>query len=112
MHRFVKTRIRADRRAISRRICRERWKVGSILALAGTLMLSACGGSSGNSSGSPASTSFSGNWQFYMDSPVDSSGTAPFVGGLQGGFLLQKNGALNGGVVYSVALPPDVNAPN
>src|SRR6266704_2536203 len=113
MQRLVKDsiQIRDHRRASLRRICRESWKCILILALAGTLMLSACGGSSGNSTGPQASASISGNWQFYMDSPMDSLGTAPFVGGLQGGFLLQKNGALNGGAVYSVALPPDVNAP-
>jgi hypothetical protein len=114
MQRFVKDpiQVRADRRAFLRRICREDWKCVSILVLAGTLMLSACGGSSGNSNNSQSSGSISGNWQFYMDNPLDSSGTAPFVGGLQGGFLLGKNGSLNGGVVYSVALPPNPNAPN
>lgn len=114
MHRFAKDpiQIRTDRGAFSRRNCRESWKCVPIFVLAGTLMLSACGGSSGNSTGPQASGSISGNWQFFMDNPMDSSGTAPFVGGLQGGFLLQKNGALNGGAVYSVGLPPDVNAPN
>jgi hypothetical protein len=114
MQKFVEDsiRVRSDLRAISRWIFRENWKRLSILALASTLMLSACGGSSGNSTGTQASASMSGNWQFVMDNPLDSSGTAPFVGGLQGGFLLQKTGALNGGAVYSVALPPDVNTPN
>lgn len=113
MQKFVEDsiQVRGDRRAISPRTYRRSWKCMPLLALAGTLMLSACGGSSGSST-PQAGASISGNWQFYMDNPVDSSGTAPFVGGLQGGFLLQKNGALNGGAVYSVAFPPDVNAPN
>lgn len=113
MQKFVNDsiQVRMHDRAVPRRIYRDRW-CASIFAVAGMLMLAACGGSSGNSTGPQAIASISGNWQFYMDNPVDSSGTAPFVGGLQGGFLLQKNGALNGGVVYSVALPPDVNTPN
>ena len=36
-----------------------------------------------------------------MANPVDGS----FLGGLQGGFLLQQNGAVTGGAVYSVSLP-------
>jgi len=76
------------------------------------MMLAACGGGSSGPGGSQQTSSASGNWQFYMDSPVDSSGNTPFVGGLQGGFLLQKNGSLTGSAVYSVALPPNPNAPN
>ena len=114
MQRFTKhpIRIRTDRRAFSPR-CREgRQKCLSVLLLVSAMTLGACGGGSSGSGSSQPSASISGNWQFYMDSPVDTSGTAPFVGGLQGGFLLQKSGSLNGGVVYSVALPPDANAPN
>ena len=82
------------------------------LLLVGTMMLTACGGGTGNSGGSTQPSSVSGNWQFYMDNPVDPSGNTPFVGGLQGGFLLQKSGSLTGQAVYSVAIPPDPNAPN
>lgn len=42
-----------------------------------------------------------GNWQFTVTPPPDNS----FVGGLQGGFLLQDNGTVTGGIVYSISLP-------
>jgi hypothetical protein len=70
-----------------------------ILAVAAAMMLSACGG--GASNGSQNSRSLSGNWQFTVANPTDNS----FLGGLQGGFLLQNNAAVTGGAVYSVALP-------
>jgi len=73
-----------------------------ILLLATTIMmivLSACGG--GASGGSQSSATLSGNWQFTVTNPADDS----FLGGLQGGFLLQQNGSVTGGAVYSVALP-------
>ncbi|MCU1297536.1 MAG: hypothetical protein JWO91_1814, partial [Acidobacteriaceae bacterium] len=73
-----------------------------LLILATTMMLSACGGGA-SSSGSQSSMKLSGNWQFSMDNPVDSSGNTPFKGGLQGGFLLQKNGTVKGELVYSVS---------
>lgn len=73
-----------------------------ILCLAGMLVLSGCGGGSSSSfSSSRTSGPIAGNWQFTMTSPPDNS----FVGGLQGGFLLQKNGSVNGAVVYSISLP-------
>jgi hypothetical protein len=71
-----------------------------ILLLAGTLMLAGCGGNS--SSGSQGNGALAGNWQFTVASPSDQS----FIGGVQGGFLLQNNSAVNGQVVYSVAFPP------
>src|SRR5262249_54002316 len=43
-----------------------------------------------------------GNWQFTMTSPSDNS----FLGGLQGGFLLQNNGSVTGQVVYTILSPP------
>src|SRR5260370_26941660 len=64
------------------------------------MMLSACGGASGGG-GSQKAASLSGNWQFAVTPPADGS----FLGGLQGGFLLQKNGSATGAVVYSVSLP-------
>jgi hypothetical protein len=48
-----------------------------------------------------------GNWQFSMTNPPDNS----FVGGLQGGFLLQNTGGVTGGVVYSISLPQPPPAP-
>jgi hypothetical protein len=71
-----------------------------VLLLAGTVMLSACGGSSSHDP--QQSASFSGNWQFSMTNPDP---TTPQVTqyGLQGGFLLQNNGALTGQAVYSIS---------
>jgi hypothetical protein len=44
----------------------------------------------------------SGNWQFTMAPPGDGS----FLGGIEGGFLLQNNdGLVNGGATYAVSLP-------
>jgi hypothetical protein len=69
-----------------------------VLLLAG--ILSACGGG-GTSGNGQNVASLSGNWQFTVASPSDQS----FLGGLQGGFLLQNNGSITGGAVYSVSLP-------
>jgi len=77
----------------------------SVLALAAIMTLSACGGSASNGQGGP---SISGNWQFTVANPGDNS----FVGGLQGGFLLQNNSAVTGGAVYSVSLPAAPGACN
>jgi hypothetical protein len=64
------------------------------------VVLSACGGGSPNQS--QTTGSIAGNWQFAMAAPSDNS----FIGGIQGGFLLQRNGSLTGSVTYSVLLPP------
>ncbi len=72
------------------------------LLLAGLIILSACGGGSGSSSRSQSSGSLAGNWQFTMSAPSDNS----FQGGMQGGFLLQSNSSVTGGVTYSISLPP------
>jgi hypothetical protein len=71
--------------------------LGSLLASVATFC--ACGN---NSPSTSQNKPLSGNWQFTMASPADGS----FVGGLQGGFLLQSKGAITGGAVYSIALPP------
>jgi len=70
-----------------------------LVLFAGTLSLLSCGGSS--SSQSQSSGNLAGNWQFTMTPPVDNS----FIGGVQGGFLLQKSGAVTGAVTYSILLP-------
>src|ERR1700723_4428961 len=71
-----------------------------LLLLASLLTLAGCGG---NPASQPQSTgALAGNWQFTMGAPSDNS----FLGGMQGGFLLQNNTAITGGVVYSVFLPP------
>jgi hypothetical protein len=71
-----------------------------LLLAAGILMLSACGGSVSSGS-APIQASVSGNWQFTMAPPADGS----FLGGLDGGFLLENNGSVSGGATYSVSLP-------
>ena len=71
-----------------------------LLLLASLLTLAGCGGKPASQ---PQSTgALAGNWQFTMGAPSDNS----FLGGMQGGFLLQNNTAITGGVVYSVFLPP------
>jgi len=87
------------------RFCAGYWRRSSLAAavFAGTLtammVLCACG-----SGKSPASAqnnvTLSGNWQFTVASPPDGS----FFGGLQGGFLQQNNGSVNGSVAYAVSL--------
>jgi hypothetical protein len=76
---------------------------GPLILLFGSMLaLSACGGGSSSSSQqSQQGAVLAGNWQFNMTGPPDNS----FVGGMQGGFLLQNNGSVTGGVVYSIALP-------
>jgi hypothetical protein len=70
------------------------------LLWASLLVLTACGGKSSNQAS--ASGSLVGNWQFTMAVPSDNS----FQGGVQGGFLLQNNGNVTGGVTYSISFPP------
>jgi hypothetical protein len=81
--------------------CKGRMKAWLAFLLAGLVVLSACGGS-GSSTQSQSSGSLAGNWQFTMSPPSDNS----FQGGIQGGFLLQKNGSVSGGTTYSISLPP------
>ena len=69
-----------------------------LLLLACAITLSGCSGSHNISMIPPPS--LSGNWQFTMSPPTDGS----FVGGLQGGFLLQNNGSVSGAATYSVSL--------
>jgi hypothetical protein len=71
-----------------------------LFLLASLLALAACGGSP--STQSQNAGALAGDWQFTMGAPSDNS----FQGGMQGGFLLQNNTAITGGVVYSVFLPP------
>jgi hypothetical protein len=73
-------------------------KILLLFLLASLTVLSACGGSSSQSQGNGT---VAGNWQFTMAAPSDDS----FQGGMQGGFLLQNNGSVTGGVIYSILLP-------
>lgn len=68
------------------------------LVLAASLSLAGCASGSKTPS---KSNSLSGNWQFTLDSPSDQS----YVGGLQGGFLLQNNGVISGSAIYALSLP-------
>lgn len=79
------------------------------LLLASLLALPGCGGG-GASTQSQNIGPLSGNWQFAMAGPSDNS----FLGGMQGGFLLQTKGSVTGSVVYSVSTPPQQpgGAPN
>src|SRR5262252_8177478 len=61
------------------------------------LLLSGCGGSSSSSNNSSGGAQIAGNWQFTMTPPSDGS----FLGGIQGGFLLQNNNSVTGSVVYN-----------
>src|SRR5580700_2644973 len=80
--------------------------LATTLLLACTLMLSACGGSSNSST--PQTGAFSGNWQFTM-APSDPNYPTGTQYGLQGGFLVQSNGTVNGQTQYSVAFDQLVN---
>ena len=71
----------------------------SVLLFGGMVLLAGCGSSS--SSGPQTSPTLSGNWQFNMTAPQDQS----FLGGIQGGFLLDNSGSIHGAAVYSVSLP-------
>ncbi len=83
-----------------------------LMLLAGTMTLSACGGGT-----SPGSTqilpTLSGNWQFNMAEQVnpDPNGLS-FVGGLQGGFLLQSKGAVAGTATFSFSPAPSALDPD
>ena len=70
-----------------------------LVILAGTLALSGCG-SSNSSSTAQYNATLAGNWQFTVASPPDGS----FIGGLQGGFLQQSSGAVQGTAAYAVSL--------
>jgi hypothetical protein len=74
--------------------------VDLILLIVLGLTFSSCGGSSSTTSqrGDPQ---ISGNWQFTMSTTNVSFVASP----LQGGFLLQKNGAITGQIGFSIVLP-------
>src|SRR5579864_719977 len=72
-----------------------------LLVVAATLMATGCANGTSHG-GANGSTPLSGNWQFTLQSPTDQS----FVGGLQGGFLLQKSGSISGSAVYALSQLP------
>lgn len=69
------------------------------------MVLSACGGSSSSGGGVQIPLTLSGNWQFTMSPQVDANNQVLFLGGLQGGFLLQNNGSATGAAQYAVSFP-------
>jgi|HubBroStandDraft_6_1064221.scaffolds.fasta_scaffold00330_8 hypothetical protein len=102
MQKFTEDRTcRANRELPLPRFCGWYGKNLWVLLLAGTITLAACGGRSGSGSSSQNAAPLSGNWQFTVANPPDQS----FLGGLQGGFLLQTNGSVTGAAVYTISLP-------
>lgn len=102
MENFTKNRTRRlDREPLAPRFGEGRVNSLWVLLFAGTIMLSACGGNSSTG----VQLSLTGNWQFTMANPSDQS----FLGGLQGGFLLQdqRDGSVAGAATYSVSLPAE-----
>jgi hypothetical protein len=77
-----------------------------IMALAGVCML--CGCSNHPPDIPPQGPQLSGNWQFTVANPPDQS----FVGGLEGGFLLQNNSSLSGSVAFSISSSSVANCSN
>ena len=73
----------------------------SLLVVAATLTAAGCANGSSHGGANSIAT-LSGNWQFTLQSPTDQS----FVGGLQGGFLLQKSGSISGSAVYALSQLP------
>jgi hypothetical protein len=96
-----RTQGRTNRPLHSHRSCAGRR--GLLLALLiATTILTACGGSGSSASGGSENTAtLSGNWQFTLAPPVDGS----FLGGVQGGFLLQTSNSVKGSAAYAVSLP-------
>jgi hypothetical protein len=76
-------------------------RLASLLVVAATFTATGCANGSSHG-GSNGTTTLSGNWQFTLQSPTDQS----FVGGLQGGFLLQKNGSISGSAAYALSQLP------
>lgn len=92
---------RADREPLAPRFGQGYLKsLWLLLVAATTIFFAACGGGSGTPAGQQTSASVSGNWQFTVAPPGDNS----FLGGLQGGFLVQNGGTVTGAAVYSVLL--------
>jgi len=79
--------------------------VFALLLLAGNMLFSACGGGGGSSGNATSDLTLSGNWQFTMSPQLDGSNQVAFLGGLQGGFLVQSAGAVKGATTYAVSLP-------
>jgi hypothetical protein len=75
--------------------------VALILMIVVALTFSSCGGSSSTTSQQGGDPQIGGNWQFAMST----TNTSFFVSPLQGGFLVQKSGAITGQIEFSIVLP-------
>ena len=73
----------------------------TVALLVATMMFSSCGSNNNSGNTQVNDNSLEGNWQFTMSPPPDGS----FLGGLQGGFLLQTNSTVTGSAAYAVSLP-------
>jgi hypothetical protein len=83
------------------------------LLLVSVMTLSACGGGVSDSTSSLPPPTLSGNWQFNMAEQLNSDPNGiSFVGGLQGGFLLQNNGTVAGTATFSFSPAPSAIDPN
>ncbi len=96
---------KTNHEALSPRLCSGYVSHPWLLLLAATLMLSACGS---NSTPVQSGPSLAGNWEFSNLSPPLG---ASFIGGLQGGFLLQNGSSITGQAVYSISLPSSSGSP-
>jgi hypothetical protein len=77
-------------------------KSSLLFLLAALALLTGCGGgSSSTSTQSQSGATLVGNWQFTLSPPPDNS----FLGGVQGGFLLQQKNTITGAVTYATFLP-------
>jgi hypothetical protein len=85
-----------------RRLCRIRWAttLQAVFLVSIAFAFSSCGGNS-SSGGAPGTAQVAGNWQFAMSATGTSYASSP----LQGGFLVEKNGALSGQTAFSIVLP-------
>jgi hypothetical protein len=101
-----------NREPLSRRLCGGYAQSLWVLLLAGTFLLSACGGGGASSDPQP-STTLSGNWQFTVNGNDGFTNTPDLSSssGLQGGFLLQSNGSAAGAFVYSNTLAGSAQGP-
>jgi hypothetical protein len=82
-----------------------------LVVLVSVVGLSGCGGSSSSGNGSQIPLSLAGNWQFTMGEQLNSDPTKPsFSGGLQGGFLLQNNGAVSGQANFLIMTQPPLGS--
>ncbi len=103
-------------RANHRRVCRTSYEgrllgwgarrsVPTLLLLLAAAMLSACGGSGSSTANTQVPLTLSGNWQFTISPQVDANNQVLFLGGLEGGFLLQNSGSAKGSSEYAISLP-------